>query len=190
MNILVFNCGSSSLTYKVFGVVASKNAKEIISGKAHRVGVKGKAPSFIEHYFQKNISKNTAPIRNHNQAAILILRHLNENGIRIDYIGHRFVNGGAYFNKSVFIDKDTLKKLYLCLPLAPIHNPVILEVIRECAKRFSNIRQYVTFDTAFHSTIPYCAYTYALPRKIVQKFGFRNFMDSLIPMSPKAFLKS
>jgi acetate kinase len=175
LNILVFNCGSSSLTYKVFKVTESKDAEEVISGKAHRVGVKGKAPSFIEHYFQKNASKNIAPIRDHNQAAVLILRHLSENGVRVDYIGHRFVNGGSHFNKSVFIDKDILKKLYLCLPLAPIHNPVILEVIRECAKSFPDIKQYVTFDTAFHSTIPYQAYTYALPKKIVQKFGFRKY---------------
>lgn len=175
MNILVFNCGSSSLTYKVFGITSSKDPEEIISGKAHRVGVKGKEPSFIEHRFYGNISKNITPIGNHNQAAILILKYLNENGIDIDHIGHRFVNGGAYFNESVFIDGDILKKLYLCLPLAPIHNPVILEVIRECSKRFPHIKQYVTFDTAFHSTIPYYAYTYALPKNIVQKFGFRKY---------------
>ena len=175
LNILVFNCGSSSLTYKVFGINASKNAEEIISGKAHRVGVKGKEPSFIEHRFRKNVRKDITPIKNHNQAAILILRHLNENNINIEYIGHRFVNGGAYFSKSVFINRDILKKLYLCLPLAPIHNPVILEVIHECAVRFPHIKQYVTFDTAFHSTIPYYAYTYALPKKIIKKFGFRKY---------------
>ncbi|MCX5714485.1 MAG: acetate/propionate family kinase [Candidatus Omnitrophica bacterium] len=175
MNILVFNCGSSSLTYKLFEVEGARDAKVILSGKAHRVGVKGKEPSFIEHYFQKQVHKDTTSIRSHNQAAVLILRHINENGISIDYIGHRFVNGGAHFNKSVFIEKDVLKKLYLCLPLAPIHNPVILEVIQECAKKFPHIKQYVTFDTAFHSSIPYYAYTYALPKKIIQKFGFRKY---------------
>lgn len=175
LNILVFNCGSSSLTYKVFGVNTSKDTEEIISGKAHRVGVKGKEPSFIEHRLKKNISKVIAPIKNHNQAAVLILQHLGKNGIGVDYIGHRFVNGGSRFNRSVFINKDILKKLYLCLPLAPIHNPVILEVIRECAKRFPDIKQYVTFDTAFHSTIPYQAYAYALPENIVKRFGFRKY---------------
>ena len=175
MNILVFNCGSSSLTYKLFGIKELKGAEVILSGKAHRVGVKGKEPSFIEHRFQTKVQKDITPIKNHNQAATLILRYLNENGINIDYIGHRFVNGGAYFSKSIFIDSDILKKLYLCLPLAPIHNPVILAVIRECAKRFPDIKQYVTFDTAFHSTIPYYAYTYALPKKIIQKFGFRKY---------------
>ena len=175
MNILVFNCGSSSLTYKVFCATSPDDTKEIVSGKAHRVGVKGKDPSFIEHRFQDIVRKDTAPIRNHDQAAIMVLQYLNENGIKIDYIGHRFVNGGSYFKNSVFINKDILKKLYLCLPLAPIHNPVILEVVRECAKRFPQIKQYVTFDTAFHSTIPYHAYTYALPKNIIEKFGFRKY---------------
>ena len=175
MNILVFNCGSSSLTYKLFGIKTPEDVEILLSGKAHRVGVKGKEPSFIEHRFQTKVQKDIIPIRNHNQAAILILRHLNENGINIDYIGHRFVNGGAYFSKSIFIDSEILKKLYLCLPLAPIHNPVILAVIRECARRFPDIKQYVTFDTAFHSTIPYYAYTYALPKKIIQIFGFRKY---------------
>ena len=175
MNILVFNCGSSSLTYKVFEVSGSKDAKELISGKAHRVGVKGRESSFIEHHFQKAIRKDVVVIKNHNQAAILVLRHLNESGIDISYIGHRFVNGGAHFSRSVFINKDVLKNLYLCLPLAPIHNPVVLEVIRECSIKFPLIKQYVTFDTAFHSTIPYCAYTYAIPKKIIEKFGFRKY---------------
>lgn len=175
MNILVFNCGSSSLTYKVFCAASPDDTKEIISGKAHRVGVKGKDPSFIEHRFQGKARKDIAPIKNHDQAAIMVLQYLSENGIKIDYIGHRFVNGGSYFKNSVFINKDILKKLYLCLPLAPIHNPVILEVVRECAKRFPQIKQYVTFDTAFHSTIPYHAYTYALPKNIIKKFGFRKY---------------
>ena len=175
MNILVFNCGSSSLTYKVFGITASECAKEIISGKAHRVGVKGKEPSFVEHHFRGKTRKDAVPIRSHKQAAVLALRHINENGIGIDYIGHRFVNGGAHFSKSVFISEDVLKKLYLCLPLAPIHNPVVLEVICECNIKFPHIRQYVTFDTAFHSKMPYYAYTYALPKKIIQKFGFRKY---------------
>ncbi|MFA5271947.1 MAG: acetate/propionate family kinase [Candidatus Omnitrophota bacterium] len=175
MNILVFNCGSSSLTYKLFGVIGYEDVNVVLSGKAHRVGVKGEEPSFIEHFFQGEIRKDVTPLKNHKQAAISILQYLNENGINIDYIGHRFVNGGTYFSKSVFIDKGILKKLYLCLPLAPIHNPVILEVIQECVKRFPHIKQYAAFDTAFHSTIPYPAYTYALPKKIIQKFGFRKY---------------
>lgn len=175
MNILVFNCGSSSLSYKLFRVIGPEDIEVVLSGKAHRVGVKGKELSSIEHFFQGEIRKDVTPLKNHKQAAILILQYLNENGINIDYIGHRFVNGGTHFSKSVFINKDILKKLYLCLPLAPIHNPVILEVIQECVKRFPHIKQYVAFDTAFHSTIPYCAYTYALPKKIIQKFGFRKY---------------
>jgi len=68
-----------------------------------------------------------------------------------------------------------LKKLLLCLPLAPIHNPISLGVIYESKKAFPDLLQYATFDSAFHSTIPYCAYTYALPGKIIKKFGFRKY---------------
>lgn len=175
MNILVFNCGSSSLTYKVFGVSESKKIEVILTGKVHRVGVKGNASSYMENYYQDRLQKDTMPVANHQEAAALVLQYIKNNLIEINYIGHRFVHGGSYFQKTTFCNVEIVKKLRLCLPLAPIHNPISLSVIRESGKFFPNLPQYVTFDSAFHATIPDYAYTYALPKKIIQKYGFRKY---------------
>ncbi|MBU1044575.1 MAG: acetate/propionate family kinase [Candidatus Omnitrophica bacterium] len=174
-NILIFNGGSSSLTYKIFQVDNSKNIKVVSYGKAHRVGVKGAKSSFIEHCLNAKISKNITPIPSHQAAARLILKHIEDNCIKIDSIGHRFVHGGSHFKESILLDRNTLSKLLLCLPLAPLHNPISLSVIQESRKFFPDLPQYVVFDSAFHSTIPAHAYTYALPKRIIKKFGFRKY---------------
>ncbi|MDD5134132.1 MAG: acetate/propionate family kinase [Phycisphaerae bacterium] len=177
MNILVFNCGSSSLTYKVFKSDSVKNTGVAASGKAHRVGVTGTESSFIEHKIGScDKKKDILPIKTHRDAAGLILQDLTKkNKIDIDLIGHRFVHGGNYFKNSAFINADTLEKLNLCLPLAPIHNPVSLSVIYECQRTLPNARQYVTFDSAFHSNLPAVAFTYALPATVTEKLNYRKY---------------
>jgi acetate kinase len=175
VNILVFNCGSSSVSYKVFDVDDLKNTAVIVSGKAHRVGVKGSEPSFVEHSYREKNYKDVLPITNYRQAARIILKFLKENDITIDCIGNRFVHGGTYFQKSAFVNAGSLEKLELCLPLAPLHNPIALSVIFESRKVFPNTRQYVVFDSAYHSTIPDYAFTYALPRRVVQKYTYRKY---------------
>jgi len=129
----------------------------------------------MEYRFKNKAYKKDVLIQNHRQASVLILEYIKDSGIKIDCIGHRFVHGGNHFPKSVFLDKNVLEKLILCLPLAPIHNPVALGVIYESNKVFPYLPQYVTFDSAFHSTIPYYAYTYALPKKLIKKVGFRKY---------------
>jgi acetate kinase len=175
MNILVFNCGSSSVSYKVFGVKDIKKIEVVVAGKAHRVGVTGSEPSFVEHNYKEKIQKDVVPITNYRQAAKLILKFIKENNIIIDCIGHRFVHGGTYFQQSAFINEENLRKLKLCMPLAPIHNPIALRVIFESMKVFPDIWQYVVFDSAFHSTIPYYAYTYALPQHMTKKYNYRKY---------------
>ena len=174
MNILVFNCGSSSLTYKVFNVKSPKNIKAILSGKAHRVGVKGSKPSFIEHRLNKKQEKKEIPIANHSEAAFLVLDKVKQLNIKIDYIGHRWVHSVGRFKVS-FIDKKMLEILKSLVPLLPIHHPAALSVIYKCRRIFPKTPQYVTADCAFHSSIPYYAYTYALPKNIINKFGFRKY---------------
>ena len=174
MNILVFNCGSSSLTYKIFNVSSPKNIKTILSGKAHRVGVKGSKPSFIEHHLNKKQEKKEIPIANHSEAAFLVLDKVKQLNIKIDYIGHRWVHSVGRF-KTSFIDKKMLEILKSLVPLLPIHHPAALSVIYKCRKTFPKTPQYVTADCAFHSSIPYYAYTYALPKNIINKFGFRKY---------------
>jgi acetate kinase len=174
LNILVFNCGSSSLTYKVYKADVSGTIEAVASGKAHRVGVTGKEFSFIEHKIGESSNKDIIPLKTHKDAAAFILKSL-KGKIDIDFIGHRFVHGGSYFVSSEFINDETLRKLQLCLPLAPIHNPVSLSVINECRRTLPDVKQYVTFDSAFHSSLPAVAYTYALPPSVTEKLNYRKY---------------
>ena len=175
MNFLIFNCGSSSLTTKVFQVKQPGDIKEILAAKAHRVGVTGSTPGFIEYKFDGQTKRDPRVPESHSQAAARMTEFIREEGIEIDYLGHRFVHGGEYFRHTSWVDRDSRKILRECLSLAPIHNPLSLSVIMECERILPGIRQYITFDNAFHSDIPPRAYTYALPRKIIQKYGFRRF---------------
>ncbi len=175
MATLVFNCGSSSLSYKVFQTPRGRPPQVVVAGKAHRVGVTGTAPAFVEHHAGGEVRRQETLIPDHRTAARLILEYLRATGVNVELVGHRFVHGGSLFNASAFLDRDTLRKLRSCLPLAPIHNPISLGVIHECRQSLPEVRQYVTFDSAFHCTIPDYAYTYALPRQIARRFGFRKY---------------
>ena len=175
MNTLVFNCGSSSLSYKVFQTRPGEDPQVIVAGKAYRVGVTGSVPSFMEHRFGEQVHREETPLPDHRTASGLILQYLQTVQVQVDLVGHRFVHGGDLFRGPVFLDEEALAKLRSCLPLAPIHNPVSLSVIQQTREWLPNARQYVTFDSAFHSTIPDYAYTYALPREVIQRFGFRKY---------------
>ncbi len=174
-NILIFNCGSSSLTCKAFSVDGSDGIVPILSVKAHRVGVRGSAPSFIEYRFSGEREVDRQPVNTHGEAAARVARFVRAKDIQIDYLGHRFAHGGSLFRDSAWLDQEVREGLRRCLPLAPIHNPFSLSVILECDRSFPDLPQYVSFDTAFHADLPPPAYAYALPRKIVDQFGFRKY---------------
>jgi acetate kinase len=174
-NILIFNCGSSSLSYKVFCASSSTDAKTLVHGKAHRVGVTGSESSFIEHFYGSDVTKQTISIKDHASAAGLVIDYLEKKNIQIDCIGHRFVHGGSYFKDSVVINDKIMEKLKECVPLAPLHNYIALKVIMECVAKYKEAVQCVVFDSSFHANIPEQAYTYALPKRIIEKFGFRKF---------------
>lgn len=174
LTILIFNCGSSSLNYKIFRVDSTQKIKILAKGKVHRVGTQGSHTSFIEHDYKNNRVKEIVSIADHQTAALLVLKYIKDNSIPIDYIGHRFVHGGNYFKNSVLINNENLKKLEACFCFAPIHNSNSLSVISTAKDFFRDIPQYVSFDTAFHNSIPDYAYTYALPQKIIKDFGFRK----------------
>jgi len=174
VNILVFNCGSSSLNYKIFEANGG-TFTATAWGKAHRVGVKGTAAAFMEYHSGQENLREEIPLPDHRTAAALVLAHLRQAGVRFGAIGHRFVHGGSHFQESALLTTESLGQLERCLPLAPIHNPNSMSVIRECLSQLSEIPQYVTFDTAFHATLPIEATTYALPPEIRQRFGFRKY---------------
>ncbi|MBF0331823.1 MAG: acetate/propionate family kinase [Candidatus Omnitrophica bacterium] len=175
MHILVFNGGSSSLSYKVFDFQDSRKVEVVLKGKAHRVGVKGTGHAYIENSFKGKSDKDVVDIPDHATAAALAAKYIVDKGIRIDAVGHRFVHGGEYFKRSAILDADNLAKVKACLPLAPLHNPISYHVIQEAMKVFADIPHYVVIDSAFHSTIPSRAYRYPLPQKIVDRFKFRRF---------------
>lgn len=175
MNILVLNCGSSSLTYKVFVADLGGSLQVVCSGKAHRVGVRGLEPSFLQHRYLGDERKQEAPIPNHVEAVRLILQAISDDAIRVDAIGHRIVHGGSYFRASALITDVTLAEMKKILHLAPLHNPNALSVIDEVFRWLPGIPQYLAFDTSFHSSLAPEIYRYALPDAIVEKHGFRRY---------------
>ena len=175
MNLLVFNCGSSSLNYKLYQTTDNANLHLIIKGKAHRVGTKGIEKPFIEHHINGSTSKYECALNNHQEAAKLVLKYLNDQSIKIDIIGHRFVHGGDFFKESVLLSEDNIIDIESCLPLAPIHNPNSWSVINECKKILPKTPQYLSFDTAFHSTLEPHIFSYALPEQVRKKYGLRRF---------------
>jgi acetate kinase len=174
-NILVFNCGSSSLGCKVFSSGEAVNARPIFSAKAHRVGTKGSEPSFVQYQGPGVSQKIVVPLPDHRVAARHILEQIRKSGVVVDLIGHRFVHGGDIFKTAVLIDPHVMKKLEQCASLAPIHNPVTLSVIRECQATLPGQLQYAAFDTSFHASIPDYAYTYPVPKTIRKRFHFRKY---------------
>lgn len=176
MNILVFNCGSSSLSFKVYQANEKTAPSVLLKGKGHRVGVTGSEPAFIEFTQGETYDKQVTPLETHRAAAALVYQYLATNNIPIDAVGHRFVHGGSQFATSAILDKPTLTRLRQCLGLAPLHNPISMAVIDESIETVaSGIPQFCTFDTAFHSPIPEVAHAFPLPKEIRKGFGFRKF---------------
>ncbi|MBN2195207.1 MAG: acetate/propionate family kinase [Polyangiaceae bacterium] len=139
------------------------------------MGVTGSEPSFTENRYDGQLHREVTPIGNHNEAARLALDFVRSRAIPVDFVGHRFVHGGNTFTSSVVLDEQKLPLLKRCVPLAPIHSPIALGVVRGSRALVSLERQYMTFDNAVHATIPPCASAYLLPRAIVERFGFRKY---------------
>lgn len=174
MKLLVFNCGSSSLTFKIFET-DGKFFKVFLSGKGYRVGVKGTEDSYIEFFYDNNYEKLTIPLKNHRETAKIVLEFLEKNSIKVDGIGHRFVHGGDYFETNTLIDENNIDILRKCLPLAPIHNSISLSVIEVCREKYPEVKEFVVFDNFFHKTIPETYSKYLLPENLIKKFGFKKY---------------
>ncbi|MHB9019311.1 MAG: acetate/propionate family kinase [Minisyncoccota bacterium] len=168
--ILVLNCGSSSLKFCLFDPKLNK----VVDGIFERVG---SSNSFCE--FKKDGAKNKfeKSFTNHKECLIFLFEKLKEYGIDTDsikIIGHRVVHGGN-FNDSVLVDDIILEKMNTASSLAPLHNPIQISVIKTCRELFPNIKNAISFDTAFHSTIPNFAYTYAIPIELAEKYSIRRY---------------
>jgi len=175
MNILVFNCGSSSQLFKVYENNDEQPFKVIASGKAKNVATRTQAGSQIEWIIAGRHGSKKVELNSHRQAAEENLNLLAENSIHIDAIGHRFVHGGEYFTQTAALTPANMELLKKCFPLAPLHNPNSYGVIEVCQERLPGIPQFAVFDTAFHAQLPEEALRYALPRGLALEHGFRKY---------------
>lgn len=174
MKILVINCGSSSLKYQLINM---DNESVICSGRYERIG----EASFLTHKIngQKYVLQN--PVNNHKEALDFSIKQLlnNEhpaiNSLKeITAIGHRMVHGGNY-SESVLVNNEVLKNLEETIDLAPVHNPGALMGIKACIELMPGKENVITFDTAFHQTIPEERYIYPIPYKYYEKYKLRRY---------------
>ena len=177
MKILVLNCGSSSVKYKLLDMTS----KEVLgSGGVEKIGMKG---SFLKHTKQngeKIILEGE--VLEHQLAIEYILGVLTsakhgciKNMEEIDAVGHRVVHGGEKFNSSVVITDEVIRNIEACIEIAPLHNPPNLAGIFAISDLLPQIPQVAVFDTAFHQTMPEHAYMYGIPYSLYKKYGIRRY---------------
>jgi acetate kinase len=175
MNILIFNCGSSSQGFKVYQVPETGAPLVVASGKAKNVATRTQAEPKIDWTVLDQSGTRLGALPNHRQAAENILSILTDSHVQIDAIGHRFVHGGELFQQTTRIDASVMERLRSCFSLAPIHNPNSYSVIEVCLERLAAIPQFVVFDTAFHAGLPEEARRYAIPRQLAEQYGYRKY---------------
>lgn len=175
MNILIFNCGSSSQGFKIYQTSTGEKPVLLASGKAKNVATQTKADAFIEWKIPGESGSQKMDLPSHRLAAQKIIAFLKEKRIGVDAIGHRFVHGGTLFDKTTKIDPPTVEKLKQCLRFAPIHNPNSYSVIEVCLEQYPGFPQFAIFDTAFHAGMPQVSRQYAIPRDLAEKYGYHKY---------------
>ncbi|WP_036878900.1 acetate/propionate family kinase [Xylanibacter oryzae] len=177
MNILVLNCGSSSIKYALYNM----DDKSIMaSGGAERVGLDG---AFVKVKLPNGEKKKIMhDIPEHTEGVKFIFKLLTDPEIgaikdlkEIDAVGHRMVHGGEKFNKSVILNDEVLKEFEACSDLAPLHNPANLKGVNAVSELMPGLPQIGVFDTAFHQTMPKYAYLYALPYDLYETYHVRRY---------------
>lgn len=177
MKILVLNCGSSSIKYKLFDM---ESKETIAQGGIEKIGLKGSFLKFPLPNGDKVVLEGE--ILEHKSGIEYILGVLTSDKYgciksldEIDAVGHRVVHGGEKFNKSVLITDDVIEKVVECIEIAPLHNPPNLEGIYAVKELMGEIPQVAVFDTAFHQTMPSHAYMYGLPYSLYEKYAIRRY---------------
>ena len=177
MKILVLNCGSSSIKYKLFDMTT----KEVIAqGGIEKIGLKGSflkltLPNGEKKVLEKDIPEHTIGVEFILNTLISpeygAIKSLDE----INAVGHRMVHGGERFSESVLLNKEVLEAFAACNDLAPLHNPANLKGVNAISAILPNVPQIGVFDTAFHQTMPDYAYLYAIPYELYKKYGVRRY---------------
>ena len=177
MNILVINCGSSSLKYQL---INSDSEEVLAKGLVERIGIDGSQLTHTPAGKDKVTIKEDIP--DHNKAVKLVIDALvdaNHGVIKsldeIDAVGHRVVHGGEKFDKAVLVTDEVMKDIEELSSLAPLHNPANLIGIRSCQTNMPGTPNVAVFDTAFHQTMPEAAYMYGLPYEYYEKYKVRRY---------------
>ena len=186
MNVLVINCGSSSLKYQL---IDSDTEAVLAKGLCERIGIDGRLV-YQKAGNDKEITEASMPT--HKEAIQMVLEALTNEKTgaikslaEVNAIGHRIVHGGEKFASSAIITDEMIKAVEECNDLAPLHNPANLIGIRVCSELMPNVPQVGVFDTAFHQTMPAKAYLYGLPIEYyknykVRRYGFHGTSHSFV----------
>lgn len=177
MNVLVINCGSSSLKYQLINA----DTEEVLAkGLCERIGIDGGMHTYQPKGADK--IKQNVEMPGHTDAVSIVLKALTnpENGVikslsEIDAVGHRIVHGGEKFAKSVVINDEVIEAIKECNDLAPLHNPANLIGVDSCKELMPNVPMVAVFDTAFHQTMPKKAYLYGIPYEYYEKYKVRRY---------------
>lgn len=177
MNILVINCGSSSLKFQL---INSESEEVIAKGLCERIGIEGSCLVYTPQGGEKQ--KTESPMADHTAAIKMVLDALTDEktGVvkdlaEIGAVGHRVVHGGENFSQATIIDDEVIKAIEDCNDLAPLHNPANLIGIQACRALMPNTPMVCVFDTAFHQTMPEKAYLYGIPYEYYEKYKIRRY---------------
>ena len=194
MNVLVINCGSSSLKYQL---INSDSEAVLAKGLCERIGIDGRLV-YQKAGCDKEITEAAMPT--HKEAIQMVLDALTNDKTgaigslkEVNAVGHRVVHGGEKFAKSVVITDEVISAVEECNDLAPLHNPANLIGIRVCSELMPGVPQVAVFDTAFHQTMPAKAYLYGLPIEYyknykVRRYGFHGTSHSFVSKRAVEFL--
>ena len=194
MNVLVINCGSSSLKYQL---IDSETEAGLAKGLCERIGIDGRLV-YQKSGCDKEITEAAMPT--HKEAIQMVLDALTNEKTgaikslkEVNAIGHRVVHGGEKFASSAVITDEMIKAVEECNDLAPLHNPANLIGIRVCAELMPGVPQVGVFDTAFHQTMPAKAFLYGLPIDYyknykVRRYGFHGTSHSFVSKRAVEFL--
>ena len=164
-NVLVVNCGSSSLR---FALVEPESGKVVRQGMAERLGTDA---GFFR--VDDGAEEGLPPGAGHGEVLDQVLRRLD--AARVLGVGHRVVHGGEAFSDSVVLDAAAIHAIEACSELAPLHNPANLRGILAARERFPNVPHVAVFDTAFHQTLPRKAHLYAIPYELYARHRIRRY---------------
>ena len=177
MNVLVINCGSSSLKYQLINM---NDESVLAKGLAERIGIEG---SVVKHEAAgKEKVLIEEPMKSHKEAINIVLKSLVDpvyGAVKsldeIQAVGHRVVHGGEKFAASALITDKVIEAMKECIDLAPLHNPPNIIGIEACKELLPNVPMVAVFDTAFHQTMPEEAFIYPLPYELYEELGIRRY---------------